>query len=234
MSEIDNIKFSTLLFTRQSSTVFNLQAEFNFNGTELGITGAEMPAYNQYKVNFDSSGSTNLNAPITFSPDLDTPAPNPDVQNAVSVVFFDQTTEVTSSKKGYLKGTGNNCPPPGTATEANGVVGCLDDLGSQIKTFLIQPSSGKTLVTVTTENINGASTGYRIINNIEHIINTGSGPVKTWAFEVEDGNEHDTNNTFQFNFDEVAPETGLPILFYAEGTDPNGVHQSDALLWVQQ
>lgn len=234
MSEINNIKFSRLLFTRESSEDFLLEGDFNFNGSNLLVLNTSMPSYNEYIVNFSDEGSDVLNSTIPFSSELDNPAPNPDVQNAVAMKFCDLGTGTYSSLKSNVRIKGSQCPPPGAPAEVGDPIGKLDNYGIQINTIEMVDLGGETEVTVTTENMDGGSTGYRIINNVEHIIDTPSGPVRTWAFEIQEGHETDTNNTFQINFDEMTAEVGLPILFYAEGTDPSDVHESDALLWMQQ
>lgn len=236
MSNIDSIKFNSLLFTRQGESAedFSLEGTLDFGGSSLLVAGTDMPSYNQYTINFANTGSDAVNSTITFSPDLDNPAPNPDVQNAVAMKFYDTETGEYSSHKGNFKIRGSHCPPPGAPAEVGDPLGRLDNFGSWIKTVMMQWNGNETEVTITTENVNGGSTGYRIINNMEHTIETVNGPILTWAFEIQDGNENDTNNSFQVNFDEMSWDVGLPILFYEEGTDPNDVHESDALLWMQQ
>lgn len=234
MSSIDDIKFSNLRFSYTSGNEYSIQASFQLSGGLL-VSGYSQPVYNEFVVNFSDSGSDDLDGDITFSAQLQNPAPNPNVQNSVGMKFYDEAAGVYSSKKGNDKISGNSCPPPGSSTEEIiGEIGALDDYGARIKMVDMLRTGGDTQVTITTENIDGEPTGYRIISNMEHIINTGSGPVKTWAFEIENGNTVDTDNVFQFDFSSVAAEVGLPILFYAKGTDVNDVHQSDALLWIEQ
>ncbi|WP_417603034.1 hypothetical protein [Owenweeksia hongkongensis] len=234
MADIDNIKFSTLTFSYHSGDVYSIQATFQLAGGLL-LNGYNQPVYNQFVLNFSDSGSDSLNGEISFSAELDAPSPNPDWQNAVNFKFLDLTSGASASKKSHGKIRGNNCPPPGAPTEELvGVLGSLDDYGARIKTVIMQRTGGDTQVTITTENINGEPTGYRIVGNMEHIIETGSGPVHTWAFEIEEDKIVDADNVFQFDFSSVDAEVGLPILFYAKGTDVNDVHQSDALLWIEQ
>lgn len=234
MSNIDSVKYNSLLFTRESEEVFQVEGTLNFGSCNLLVSATNMPVYNEFTVTLGDVGTDTLMSTITFSPDLDNPGPNPDVQNAVAMKFYDMGTGEYSSVKGYNKVSGNTCPPPGTPAGVGDPLGKLDNHGVQIKTVLMQRTGGETEVTITLENIDGSTTGYRIINNVEHIIETASGPVRTWAFEIQDGNTTDTNNSFQINFDEIAWDVALPILFYAEGTDPNDVNESDALLWMQQ
>lgn len=236
MSNIDNVKFTSLLFTREEESAenFALEGSLDFGGSSLLVYSTDMPSYNQYTVNFGSTGSDDLSSTIIFSPDLDTPGPNPDVQNAVAMKFYDMGTGEYSSTKSNVRLRGSHCPPPGAPAGEGDPLGTLDNFGSWIKTVEMQSNGSETDVTVTTENMDGGSTGFRIINNVEHTIETVNGPILTWAFEVQDGNETDTNNTFQVNFNDISWDVGLPILFYEEGTDPNDVHESDALLWMQQ
>lgn len=233
MADIDDIKFSNLTFSYYSGDVYSIQATFQLAGGLL-VSGYNQPGYNQFDFNFSNSGSDSLNGDVTFSAQLDNPASNPDLQNAVNFKFLDLTSGASASKKSRGKIRGNNCPPPGAPTEEVGVLGLLDDYGARIKTVIMQRTGVDTQVSITTENINGEPTGYRIVGNMEHIIETGSGPVHTWAFEIEEDKTVDVNNTFQFDFSTVEADAGLPILFYAKGTDINDVHQSDALLWLEQ
>lgn len=234
MSNIDSVKYNSLLFTRESEEVFQVEGTLNFGSCNLLVSATNMPVYNEFTVTLGDVGTDTLMSTITFSPDLDNPGPNPDVQNAVAMKFYDMGTGEYSSVKGYNKVRGNHCPPPGAPAGEGDPLGTLDNFGSWIKTVEMQSNGSETDVTVTTENMDGGSTGFRIINNVEHTIETVNGPILTWAFEVQDGNETDINNTFQVDFNDISWDVGLPILFYEEGTDPNDVHESDALLWMQQ
>lgn len=236
MSNIDSIKFNSLLFTRQAESTenFTLDGELDFVRSSLLVSSSTMPVYNEFKITLGDVGTDTLSSIITFSEDLDNPGPNPDVQNAVAMKFYDMGTGEYSSNKANVRLRGSHCPPPGAPAEVGDPIGKLDNHGVQIKTVLMQRVADETQVTITLENIDGSDTGYRIINNLEHIIETASGAVRTWAFEIQDGNESDVNNSFQINFDEIEWDVALPLLFYAEGTDPNDVHESDALVWMQQ
>ena len=231
---VNDIKFSRLTFTYASGDVYKIAADFQYNGVSLAVSGYNQPDYGQFVVNFDTSGSDNLDGDITFSAQLSDPAPNPEVQNAVDIKFYDISTDTYSSKKGNDKIGTNQCPPPGQAATSPSGNGNLLNYNTRIKAVDLVRTGGTTQVTVTTENTGGGSTGYRIISNTEHIIQTTGGDIKTWAFEIQNGNKDDINNTFDFDFSSVDAEVGLPILFYEQGTSINSIDESDALLWVEQ
>lgn len=231
MADIDNIKFSNLTFSYKSGNIYSIQATFKLYGG-LFVTGHSQPSDNEFVVNFNNSGTDELNADITFSAQLDTNPSNVDRQNAVDFIFVDLVSGTSDTKKAIGKVRANYCPPPGTPVNQGSTPGILAGYGARIKSVNIDLSSGVSEVTVVTENVSGTGTGYRIVSNTSIMISSGS--FQAWAFEIEDGKTVDTNNSFQIDFSTIDPDVGLPILFYPKGTSVNDIEQSDALMWVEQ
>jgi len=230
---INNVEFTRVSLLRENEECFKINAEFQFNGSGLKIEGSNSSQPEEYVINMLSSGSNSLESTINFPPSLNTPAPDPCQQRAVDIKFYDPDSGAYSTDRGKLKIQKSTCPPPGgSPTLETGLPDSIEDYGSWIKQIDIEKSGRSSNVTITTANIDNGTKGYRIVNNTSHRIPTTEGNVQTWAFAIREDQEHDSNNSFSFEFDTIEFTRGLPILFYKEGTPIENVSHSDALIWL--
>lgn len=234
MSSNDNVNFTNILFTREDSDTFRFEAEFDFGETGLQIVDNTVSGNQIYTINMDTSGDPELDSDISFPADLNLPDPDPTIQRAVQIDFFNVSTEDSYPHKGLIKMKKATCPPPEKSSSmvtSNAHTNALQDYNCQIKTLEVNKSGSSSTITITTENIDGGESGFRIVSNTSYEIVTDNGVYPARAFEIEDNRDTDSNNSFSFDFSTISSSKGLPILFYKKGTSIDDVTQSDAIVW---